>query len=134
MPRYDFRTPRIYVDAPLYDGATASLDATQANHLINVLRLKPGDTVLVFNGRDGEWQAFLAAAGKRTRMVAVKTRTRSQDPAPDLHFLRKRAPTRIEHAAGPRWALPSFVSPPLLSTPVRWWWHRTRIVVDAIED
>jgi 16S rRNA (uracil1498-N3)-methyltransferase len=87
MPSYDFRSPRIYVDAPLYDGATLSLDATQANHLINVLRLKPGNIVLVFNSRDGEWQAFLTAAGKRTRMLAVKTRTRLQEPAPDLHFL-----------------------------------------------
>jgi 16S rRNA (uracil1498-N3)-methyltransferase len=87
MPRYDFHTPRVYVDAPLHEGATVPLDATQANHLINVLRLKPADTVLVFNGRDGEWQAFLRAAGKRTRVLAVKTLTRSQQPGPDLHYL-----------------------------------------------
>jgi 16S rRNA (uracil1498-N3)-methyltransferase len=87
MPRYDFRTPRVYVDAPLHQGAILSLDAMRANHLINVLRMKPGDTVLAFNGRDGEWQAFLEAAGKRTRMLAVKTRTRAQVPALDLHYL-----------------------------------------------
>jgi 16S rRNA (uracil1498-N3)-methyltransferase len=87
MPRYDFRTPRVYVDAPLHEGATLPLDAMAANHLVNVLRVKPGNTVLAFNGRDGEWQAFLEAAGKRTRTLAVKTRTRVQEPAPDLHYL-----------------------------------------------
>jgi 16S rRNA (uracil1498-N3)-methyltransferase len=87
MPRYDFRTPRVYVDAPLHEGANLPLDAAQANHLINVLRLKSGDIVLAFNGRDGEWQALLEAAGKRSRILAVKTRTRLQEPAPDLHYL-----------------------------------------------
>ena len=64
MARYDFRTPRLYLDVPLREGATAALDAGQANYLANVLRLKSGDSVLVFNGRDGEWQAVLAGSGK----------------------------------------------------------------------
>ena len=57
MPRYDFRTPRIYLDAPLAGGSEVALDRDQANYLLNVLRLKRGDAVLLFNGRDGEWQA-----------------------------------------------------------------------------
>jgi len=60
MPRYDFRTPRLYIDAPLDAGASLTLDPAQANYLGNVLRLKTGDSVLIFNGRDGEWRGALA--------------------------------------------------------------------------
>ena len=65
MPRYDFRTPRLYLDEPLRAGASALLSRAQANYLGNVLRLKPGHTVLVFNGRDGEWRARLARVAVR---------------------------------------------------------------------
>lgn len=86
MPRYDFRTPRLYVDAPLAAAAELSLDRDQTNHLCNVLRLKAGDAVLLFNGRDGEWGAELAGAGKRT--VARVERQQRPQPAPaDLDFL-----------------------------------------------
>src|SRR5262249_59273919 len=65
MPRCDFHAPRLYLDAPIEEGASIALDASQANYLGNVLRLKAGDGVLVFNGRDGEWRGTLASAGKR---------------------------------------------------------------------
>ena len=87
MPRYDFRTPRLYIDAPLEDGASVALDAPQANYLGNVLRLKPGDAVLVFNGRDGEWRGSLTSAGKRRLALDIAERTRPQTGALDLHYL-----------------------------------------------
>jgi len=87
MPHYDFRTPRLYVDAPLVPGASLPLDPTQANYLRNVLRLKAGDPVLVFNGRDGEWQAVLADGGRRALSLALGDCRRAQTPATDLHYL-----------------------------------------------
>src|SRR5258706_2262671 len=87
MPRYDFSSPRLYVDAPLAAGARLALDGTQANYLRNVLRLKAGDAVLVFNGRDGEWRASLADAGKRSAALTVDEQTRPQTAALDLHYL-----------------------------------------------
>jgi 16S rRNA (uracil1498-N3)-methyltransferase len=87
VPRYDFRTTRLYVDAPLHEAARVALDASQANYLGNVLRLKTGDSVLVFNGRDGEWRGELASSGKRRLALAVGTRTRPQTGAGDLHYL-----------------------------------------------
>jgi 16S rRNA (uracil1498-N3)-methyltransferase len=87
MPHYDFRTPRLYVDAPLSGGDEVSFDRDQANYLLNVLRLKGGDGVLLFNGRDGEWEASLTSVAKRAAVAAVSTRARAQPPAPDLHFL-----------------------------------------------
>ena len=87
MARCDFRTPRLYLDVPLREGATAALDAGQANYLGNVLRLKSGDSVLVFNGRDGEWQAVLAGTAKGRFALAIGFRIRPQDCPRDLHYL-----------------------------------------------
>ena len=87
MPRYDFRTTRLYVDAPLTQGGEVTLDRDQANYLLNVLRLERGDSVLLFNGADGEWQANLAESGKRSVTLIVGTRQRAQTGAGDLHFL-----------------------------------------------
>lgn len=87
MPKYDFRTPRVYVDLPLAEGAEIPLDKSQANHLRNVLRLKDGDGLLLFNGRDGEWQATLSASGKRALTARIGERQREQPAPRDLHFL-----------------------------------------------
>jgi 16S rRNA (uracil1498-N3)-methyltransferase len=87
MPAYDFRTPRIYLEAPLSAGQEVALDRNQVNYLINVLRLKGGDELLLFNGRDGEWQAELAGAGKRALTAVLGARLREQPHPSDLHFL-----------------------------------------------
>src|SRR5712672_2220649 len=87
MARYDFRSPRLYVDEPLAAGATVTLSKPQGHYLADVLRLKPGDTVLLFNTRDGEWRARLSSAGKRALTLAVEEQTRPQTAAGDLHYL-----------------------------------------------
>jgi 16S rRNA (uracil1498-N3)-methyltransferase len=87
MPHYDFRTPRVHVAAPLADGLAVAFDRGQINYLRNVLRLEQGDEVLLFNGRDGEWQARLAAAGKRGLTAIVGQQTRAQPRPYDLHVL-----------------------------------------------
>lgn len=87
MARYDFRTPRLFVEAPLHAGAVAPLDPGQTNYLCNVLRLQPGDGVLAFNGRDGEWQAELGRTGKKAAALRIAALARPQEPAGDLHYL-----------------------------------------------
>ncbi|RAI26734.1 16S rRNA (uracil(1498)-N(3))-methyltransferase, partial [Rhodoplanes elegans] len=87
MPRYEFRSPRLFVEAPLAPGVRVPLDAAPLHYLRDVLRLKPGDPVLVFNGRDGEWRADLAEEGRRSMALAVVAATRPQTPAGDLHYL-----------------------------------------------
>lgn len=86
MPKLDFRSPRLFVDAPLAAGTGIALDRDQTNYLGNVLRLAAGATVLVFNGRDGEWQATLAGR-KRPDRAEIVSRTREQDHLPDLHYV-----------------------------------------------
>jgi 16S rRNA (uracil1498-N3)-methyltransferase len=86
MPLLDFRSPRLFVDAPLAMGETVELERNQSNYLGNVLRLAAGDTILVFNGRDGEWQASIAGR-KRPDSLAIVARTRPQDRLPDLAYV-----------------------------------------------
>jgi 16S rRNA (uracil1498-N3)-methyltransferase len=87
MAAYDFRTQRLYVEAPLAAGASVRLDRAQTNYLINVLRRKLGDPVLLFNGRDGEWRASLADASRKGAVLAVAEQTRPQTARGDLHYL-----------------------------------------------
>jgi 16S rRNA (uracil1498-N3)-methyltransferase len=86
MPRYDFRTPRLFVDAALEGGGTVELDRGQAHYLTGVLRLRDGQGVLVFNGRDGEWGATIAAT-RRAAALRLGERLRAQTLAGDLHYL-----------------------------------------------
>src|SRR5262245_38856290 len=86
MARYDFRTPRLFVEAPLGPGADISLDRAQAHYLRHVLRLREGASVVVFNGRDGEWSASFGGAAKNARL-AVAEETRPQTAPADLHYL-----------------------------------------------
>jgi 16S rRNA (uracil1498-N3)-methyltransferase len=86
MPLADFRSPRLFVDADLAAGASVPLDRNQSNYLGNVLRLAAGGTILVFNGRDGEWQAAIAGR-KRPDHLEVIARTRPQDGLPDLTYV-----------------------------------------------
>ena len=86
MPPLDFNSPRLFVDAALAAGDTIALERPQSNYLGNVLRLAAGDTILAFNGRDGEWQAAIAGR-KRPDNLTVVTRTRQQDHLPDVAYV-----------------------------------------------
>lgn len=86
MPQLDFRAPRLFVDATLAPGETVELEHSQSNYLGNVLRLAAGNTILVFNGRDGEWQASIAGR-KRPDSLAIVAQTRPQDRLPDLAYV-----------------------------------------------
>jgi 16S rRNA (uracil1498-N3)-methyltransferase len=86
MPDLDFRAPRLFVDAPLREGERIALERNQSNYLGSVLRLSAGDTVLVFNGRDGEWQAAIEGR-KRPDQLSILARTRPQDRLPDIAYV-----------------------------------------------
>jgi 16S rRNA (uracil1498-N3)-methyltransferase len=86
MPQLDFRQPRLFVDAALAAGETVALERSQSNYLGNVLRLSEGDIILVFNGRDGEWQASITGR-KRSDSLKIVTQTRPQDRLPDLAYV-----------------------------------------------
>jgi 16S rRNA (uracil1498-N3)-methyltransferase len=76
--------PRLFVRQPLGDGAGIDLDAGQANYLGNVMRLKEGAELLLFDGSSGEWLARVAEAGKKRMTVVVKRQTREPEAIPDV--------------------------------------------------
>jgi len=86
MSRYDFSSQRLFVDAPLEAGGRVPLDRDQANYLLNVLRMRPGDSLLVFNGRDGEWRAAIEGDRKKAQLV-IGEETRLQTPPYALDYL-----------------------------------------------
>src|SRR3954466_14460349 len=86
MTRYDISSARLFVDAAMAEGTILALDRVQQNYLGNVLRLRGGDRLLVFNGRDGEFSAVVRAEGKRMAL-ALSGQTRAQTPRPTLRWL-----------------------------------------------
>lgn len=83
----DLTSERLFLDAPLSAGAAIVLADNQAHYLLNVLRLGPGDRILVFNGRDGEWQAEVSVAKKRSAELRVLTEVRPQSQGQDLDYV-----------------------------------------------
>jgi 16S rRNA (uracil1498-N3)-methyltransferase len=70
--------PRVYLDAPLAHAGEVSLEDAPAHHLARVLRLREGDSLTVFNGRGGEWDAeFL---GKRRVRLREFTEVERESP------------------------------------------------------
>ena len=78
---------RLFVKSKLAGGGEITLAKDQAHYLANVLRLKQGERLLLFNGRDGEWCGALRAVGKRGAKVMLEHQTRAQEDGPDLHYL-----------------------------------------------
>jgi 16S rRNA (uracil1498-N3)-methyltransferase len=76
--------PRLFVSAALEPGGALILDEGQSHYLLHVLRAKTGDRVLVFNGRDGEWQGEVAAASKRGVTLALRVKIAPQADTPDV--------------------------------------------------
>jgi len=95
---------RLHVDQPLSAGVVIEPSADQARYLTGVMRKGVGDALLVFNGRDGEWQVEITEATKRSCVLTALARTRDQAPTPDLELIialvkRNRLETIIEKAA-----------------------------------
>ena len=76
--------PRLFVRTPLAAGANIELNAAQANYLGNVLRLKEGGELLVFDGGSGEWLAHISDAAKKRMTLTVERRTREPEIVPDV--------------------------------------------------
>lgn len=87
MPDYDFRTQRLFLEDPLAERVPIPVTKDQANYLGNVLRLENKASLLVFNGRDGEWVASIERPAKRVEAIVPARRIRDQTPRPDLDYL-----------------------------------------------
>ena len=82
--RANYKLQRLFLDSPLNEGMSVSLDKAKSNYLLNVLRLQSGSELLVFNGRDGEWRARLKRDGKIAAQLVCQTLERPQTPPSTL--------------------------------------------------
>ncbi|MDX3883130.1 MAG: 16S rRNA (uracil(1498)-N(3))-methyltransferase [Sphingomonas sp.] len=80
-------TPRLFVDTPLDTGISIPVEGAAANYLGNVMRLKPGDPVRLFDDRSGEWLAEVAEISKRALRLAVTSHLAPREAVPDLWLL-----------------------------------------------
>jgi 16S rRNA (uracil1498-N3)-methyltransferase len=87
MARTDFTTPRLCLERDLHQGDAVTLSPDEANYLVNVLRLRAGARVLVFNGRDGEFAASVGAVARRSVSLTIGDRLRAQERPPDIDYL-----------------------------------------------
>lgn len=73
-------TPRLHAETPLAAGLAIDLPEDAAHYLRSVLRLGDGAEVRLFNARDGEFAATLAARGKKGAIAHIGACQRA--PAP----------------------------------------------------
>jgi 16S rRNA (uracil1498-N3)-methyltransferase len=66
--------PRFYCPAPLTTGHPLDLPAGAARH-VQVLRMQPGDTLTLFNGQGGEFEATIARMGRSDVSVHIGIHT-----------------------------------------------------------
>ncbi|HEY8162771.1 MAG TPA: 16S rRNA (uracil(1498)-N(3))-methyltransferase [Methylocystis sp.] len=86
MSHYDFSAQRLFVEAALAPGAAFIPPPEAVNYLLNVLRLREGDAILLFNGRDGEYLAHLGDVTRRSAKLRVEKRVREQAQSADLDY------------------------------------------------
>jgi 16S rRNA (uracil1498-N3)-methyltransferase len=78
---------RLHIPQPLAPGAALAPTLDQSRYLTQVMRLKAGDDVRVFNGRDGEWRCTIAEVLKKGVVLRAEERVRDQVTPPDVHLL-----------------------------------------------
>lgn len=78
---------RLFVEASLQKGSLVELNRDQIHYLAQVMRIKTGDYLALFNGRDGEWIARVQDVQRKSVAVALELQRRPQSSVPDIWFL-----------------------------------------------
>jgi 16S rRNA (uracil1498-N3)-methyltransferase len=78
---------RLYVPTDLAPDAAVAPTLDQSRYLSQVMRMKLGDDLLVFNGRDGEWRATISEVLKKGLILRCEEQVRPQATVPDVHLL-----------------------------------------------
>ncbi len=77
-------TPRLFVETPLTGAQDICIDGPQAHYLLNVMRLKPGNPLKLFDNISGEWLGIVEKTAKRDLMLRIEGKLRERDSVPDL--------------------------------------------------
>ncbi|MHC5232654.1 16S rRNA (uracil(1498)-N(3))-methyltransferase [Brucella sp. LJL56] len=84
--RANYKMQRLYIEDDLQTGGRIEVASQAAHYLTHVLRLKDGDEILAFNGRDGEWKSRLKPEGKKRLLLEPLEQTRLQPLPSDLVY------------------------------------------------
>jgi len=85
--RANYRMQRLHVEDGLAAGRAFEASKEHFHYLANVLRMGDGASVLLFNGRDGEWRAELSFPTRKRLLLTPVEETRPQPEPCDLHYL-----------------------------------------------
>lgn len=77
-------TPRLFVEEPLARGAPVRVEGNQAHYLAKVMRVAPGDSVILCDDRTGEWMAEVLDAARRHVVLEPKALLRPREDVPDF--------------------------------------------------
>lgn len=78
---------RLHIPQPLSSGAAVAPTLDQSRYLTQVMRLKAGDDLLVFNGEHGEWRVTVAEVLKKGVILRSEEQVRPQAASPDVELL-----------------------------------------------
>ncbi len=76
------RIPRVYLDKTLNSGSTVPLTAEAHRHVINVLRLREKDKLIVFNTQGREFSAYIKSIEKKQTLIAVEQQQQNHTTSP----------------------------------------------------
>ncbi|XSG85578.1 MAG: 16S rRNA (uracil(1498)-N(3))-methyltransferase [Methylohalobius sp. ZOD2] len=76
------RVSRLYLPEPLETGLELAVTGERAHYLANVLRLRAGASLTVFNGRGGEYGAELFAANRRQVRLKIDAKRAREAESP----------------------------------------------------
>jgi 16S rRNA (uracil1498-N3)-methyltransferase len=76
--------PRLFVPQLLGDGMMVVIEGPQAHYLGRVMRVAPGDAVVLCDDASGEWAAQVAASEKRAITLVCQTLLRPREAVPDF--------------------------------------------------
>jgi 16S rRNA (uracil1498-N3)-methyltransferase len=77
-------TPRLFVDEPLLVGGNLRVEGSQAHYLLNVMRLKEGAVVKLFDDQTGEYLARVENVAKRDLSLTIESKLRERETGPDI--------------------------------------------------
>ncbi|MBN8832714.1 MAG: 16S rRNA (uracil(1498)-N(3))-methyltransferase [Sphingomonadales bacterium] len=76
--------PRLFVETALGEGVTVPVEGNGAHYLLSVMRVREGDTVLLFDGQSGEWAASAEQIRKRDLVLRCVAQTKPPETVPDF--------------------------------------------------
>jgi 16S rRNA (uracil1498-N3)-methyltransferase len=72
------------VPGPLSEGAVVAIEGPQAHYLVRVMRVGPGDAVVLCDDATGEWAARVDGVGKRDLALTCVSLLRAREAVPDF--------------------------------------------------